>query len=186
MMNNSDLFLLSKIENGDINAFERMFKKYYPKVKTMLVGLIKDEFIAENIAQDLFMNIWINRDKILNINSLESYMFICTRNAAINQIKNRKTIDNFSESEIDNIGENYTEESVLMEELQNIINEEIKKMPKQRQQIFIMSRFQGKTTAQIAQELNISPRTVEKHLSIALKTLRKIEYCLFILLININ
>lgn len=142
--------------------------------------------MAENIAQDLFVNIWIDKEKLLNINSPDSYLFICTRNAAIQHLKKKKITDGFNISEVYGIGENYTEEEVFLEELQTIISEEIEKMPPQRHQVFVMSRFQGKSTKQIALELNISPRTVEKHLSAALKTLRKIEYYLLVLLISVN
>lgn len=185
-MNNPDSFLLSAVAAGDRKAFEIMFKKYYPKVRLMLYGMIKDEFSAENIAQDLFMNIWLNKEKLSEINSFDSYLYISTRNAAINQLKNYREIETYKEKEPYDVSDNSAEQEILMNELEKIIQDEINKMPDQRRKVFIMSRIDGKTTAQIAKELNISPKTAEKHLSLALRTLRKIEYFLLLLLINVN
>ena len=73
-----------------------------------------------------------------------------------------------------------------MDELYAVVRSEMDKMPPQRKRVFEMSRMEGLSTAQISQQLNISPRTVERHLSLALKSLRKIEYAVLLLLINAN
>lgn len=180
------IFLLQSAAHGNKEAFERLFRDYYPKVMAMLSGMIKDEFIAENIAQDIFMKLWVNRKHLPEIKSMDDYLYICSRNAAICHLKTcRKTIT-YVDPCICNVGENDTECDVLMDELYAIIRKEIAKMPPQRRRVFEMSRFEELSTKEISRQLGISPRTVERHLAMALSTLRKIDYVFLLVLMNAN
>ena len=176
-------FFLQAIASGSKEAFEMMFREYYPKVCGMLSSIVKDDYIVEKIAQDLFLNLWVNKERLGDISSFDDYMYICTRNAAVAQLKAEMKKRPCEKKDFTNLSENTTERDVLMDELYAVVRSEMDKMPPQRKRVFEMSRMEGLSTAQISQQLNISPRTVERHLSLALKSLRKIEYAVLLLLI---
>lgn len=80
-------FLMSALADGNEMAFDALFVDYYPKVLQFVMRFCREKSEAENIVQDLFMELWIKRERFLKIENLDNYLFISARNAAIHCVK---------------------------------------------------------------------------------------------------
>ena len=158
--------------NGD-KAMELMFKKYYAFLAKILIRVIPDENLAEDLAQDVFMDVWRKRDTI-NINtSLKAYLRRAAVNKALNYIRDRK-IRWEEEDKQPELASKLVAVTDQLEadELQTLIDQSIDELPERCRAVFSLSRFEDMTYQEIADELNISIKTVENQVSKALKMLR--------------
>lgn len=170
----ADAVLSIALTHDERRAFDIIFTRYYPRVKQFVHGFCGDEYEAENIAQDIFMKLWIQRDKIPAIETLDAYVYMMAKNAALNALK-RMVREQRSMAESLEVADNANiEESLYGKELMEIIHRHIDQMPEQRRRVFTMSRIEGLRNEEIAQRLNISKRTVETHISVALAELRRL------------
>lgn len=167
-------YLIKKLNEGDMGAFEVIFKMHYGKLCQYLLMLFKNQSIVDNIAQDVFLYIWENREKITIKKSLQAYLFSAGRYKAINHIRDVKSHTHIIEGNIyrENDLETSSDQVLEMKELNHIVEEAIKSLPDRCQQIFRLSRDQDLSNKEIAKILNISVNTVENQMSIALKKLR--------------
>ena len=170
---NGEYELLESLSKGNSKAFDIIFISYYPKVKKYINGFIHDEVEAENISQDIFMRLWDNRSNAKNIMNLNSYLYMISRNESLKVIA--KSIKYKDISEVANIyNPESTDNDTFYNELLDVIQHEIDKMPERQKQVFEMSRRDGMSNDEIAKTLNISKRTVEKHICNALTDLKKV------------
>lgn len=162
--------------------FEQFFIMTYPKVKAFAWKLLKSEEDAEDIAQDIFAKLWTHPEIWENQETWNSYIYTMVRNHIYNFLKHKSieqtyqeqyTKEDLSISEADIHDQLYARESELLMKLT------IANMPEQRRKIFRMSRTQEKSNQEIADELNISVRTVERHIYLALIDLKKVLLTLF-------
>lgn len=169
-----EYYYLKRLEKGDRNAFDVIFLHYYPRVKLYLFSFLKDEEIAKDLSQEIFIKIWINRGTISNVNNMSAYLFRMAKNAIYNHFQHNLIKQKFlSTLQEVPVYEDFLEEYMFSDNLQEIIDVTITKMPKRRKQIFIMSRQEGMSNKEIAEKLNISKRTIENQLTLALAQLRK-------------
>ena len=161
--------LLENIAAGDNEAFKTLFDMFFPKVKVFLVKFLKDDKAAEDIAQDIFVKIWTFGPMLPEIKSFNTYIYRMTRNAALNYLRDRKDSVDLSDSSV--IDDTDIEQEYYMKEKELLV---VDQMPPQRQRIFKMSRYHGLSNDDIAARLSVSKKTVENHLTIALKELREI------------
>ena len=146
---------IEEIRAGKIKTFEILFNAYYPRVKSFAFGMIKDQYEAEEIAQNVFLKLWSNREKLSSDNTLSSYIFTIVQNE----------VYDFFQYEIDS--------EYNIKEIKSIVNRTLQNMPPQRRTIYQMSREQFLSNDEIAKTLGLSKRTVEKHISLALATIKK-------------
>ena len=175
MTENCERYLLDALSKGDKIAFEELFITYYPKVKRFLSGFIDSEEDGEDLAQDVFVKLWRSRLSLAYVENLNSYIFRIAKNTLYDFIDNSKKIYFSSEDVLPDIqSDESVEELLFADELSELINIKINRMPPQRRAIFIMSRNDGLSNQEIAEQLNISKRTVETHISAALADIRKV------------
>ena len=186
MKNQRDIELLKEIGNDNHEAFNDLFTFYYPKVKNFLFGFLKNEENSRDLAQDIFVKLWQNRQSLSHIESFQSYLFRMAKNMICNYFEHELIKENYKEKVIKS-SINYSdiiEDDIYAEELSIMLDLVVEKMPEQRRRIFKMSRKEGLSNEDIANKLNISKRTVENHMTAALTELRKIVYLALLLLVD--
>lgn len=167
---------LQRIADGDRHCFDYLFIVFYPRVKTFIVNMVKNEEDAQDMAQDIFLKIWNNRETLPQIKNLQAYFFQMSKFRVYDYFKQNIVYENYTASSCDLKA--FVEDSITDEieakDLELLIDMAIENMPPQRKKIFRMSRHEGMTNEEIATRLEISKRTVETHISAALNDIRKI------------
>lgn len=172
----SDEILLNLISKGDEAAFTELFRRYREAVRTTAFYILKSNELAEDAMQEIFLNLWKNREKAAATKNINAWLFIATRNNSFNTLRRvrlqRDYIDYLSESVIS--FDALTNADLLeLKDLSGNIKQAIASLPPQRQLAFRMSREQGLSHAEIAERLNISHRTVNDHILKALQHIRQ-------------
>ena len=168
-----EIELFERIKNSDEKAFENLFHKYYGYLCLYATKIINDDSAAEEIVQDFFVKIWEKRGQFNIETSIKSYLFRSIKNLCINYIQHNKTKLRYAQKVISEIENNFSDDSSFPEiELSRKIEESINSLPEKRKEIFRLSRQEGLKYQEIANKLNISIKTVETQMSLAIKTLR--------------
>ncbi len=163
-----DKKLIKRIAQGNKQAFEQLFRLYYPALVVYAQKFMINRDVSENIVQDLFVDLWEKRQK-LKINMPSAYLYRSVKNRCINELKNKKYFTDLDKESLLFVEEDEEFDPELIVLVQNTIA----KLPKQRQRIFIMSRYEGLKYKEIADKLGLSIKTVEAQMGKALKFLRK-------------
>ncbi|MBB4038179.1 RNA polymerase sigma-70 factor (ECF subfamily) [Dysgonomonas hofstadii] len=170
---NEKIMLLKALSLGDRNAFRTVFLNYFPKVKGFIAHLLKNTVIAEDLSQEIFINIWESKETLTAIRSFDAYIYRMAKNAVINQIKRDLYHNEYIKYETAKSEDFSLEEEIFAKEIRLLIDLTVTKMPDQRRRIYNMSRVEGLKNDEIAEKLHISKKTVENHLNMALKEIRK-------------
>ena len=170
--------LLRQLIRGDIAGYEVLFHKYYPTFFAFIKGMTKETAVAEDIAQNIFMKVWLNREKLDAAKSIRNYLFVLAKHEIYNYFRTKSRTfttlkEAIAQTESKGGGKPAFAEKLDLAETAEQVETIVGKMPPQRQQIFRMSRFEHMPSREIAEQLNLSVRTVDKHLELALKELRK-------------
>lgn len=173
----TDAVLLADLLSGGaaVHAFECIFHKYYPMVFGFIRGMLKDEGMAEDVAQNIFMKLWINRSRLSKDTSLRNYLCVMARNEALNILKSKRASSIVLQPDVQEpkVHEPAVEDWYSFVETNARLHSDIESMPPQRRTIFKMSRYENLSNIEIAIRLNLSVRTVEKHIELALRDLRR-------------
>jgi len=170
----SDSELVEKLRKGDLNAFDQIFEKYGDRLFGFALSYLKSKEDAEGLVQEVFLKVWGNRKSLKTESSLKSYLFTIAYHNICGLFRKKKIHDkykvenDFSSKKTINPEEQFDYKSTLEQ-----IDQLIEKLPEKQQVIFIKSRKEGKCTKEIADEMNISPGTVDNQISAALKFLRE-------------
>jgi RNA polymerase sigma-70 factor (family 1) len=163
-----------RLNAGDGAALELLFHRFYNDLCRYLIIFVKDENVAKNIVQDLFLYLWESRENINFNKSMESYLYQACRFNALIYLRN----ENRHEKSYERIRHNSSEETLdvssemEVKELNKIINESISLLPFRCQQIFRLSRSRGLTYSEIAAQLGISISAVDNQVNIAIKKIK--------------
>jgi RNA polymerase sigma-70 factor, ECF subfamily len=161
--------------SGDLNAFEMLFRTYYQPLCNYAHSYLQDRDEAEEIVQTTFASIWEKRNSISIRSSAKSYLFAMVRNACLNAIKHNKVRQKHvvEEMTISPIGYEAVSEKVESGELETQIHKAMNALPEQCRLVFKLSRFEELKYSEIADQLQISVKTVENHMGKALKIMRE-------------
>ncbi|MGM9474814.1 RNA polymerase sigma factor [Pedobacter sp. GSP4] len=166
--------LIDKIVDGDEQAFSVLFFKYLPVLQIFATKFTKSDDAAEEIIQDAFLRIWLNRDKLAAVENVKAYLYKYVSNECLTylrkKLKEDKMVNAFTAKQPDS--DNSTADVVHLNEITKIVTVAVEKLPEQRKKIYQLSRRDGKTIPEIAEILNISQSTVKNALVIALKSIR--------------
>lgn len=152
---------------------EVLFRSYYPALCKSLYRILKDVSLAEDIVQEVFLKVWDKRHTIELNEASQAYLYRSCYNTALNFLKQQKTSGELgSLHETLSSGED-AESPLTYLETESIILESIEALPPQSRRVFSLSRFEMLSYKEIAARLDISVKSVEKHMSIALQRLRE-------------
>lgn len=162
--------------------FNNIFIKYYSQLCAFAYRYVRDRQITEDIVQDVFCRLVERREEIHNLDSIRSFLYLCTRNKAIDYLKyagnQHECLDNYLnnselESYVDQLIINRMDEKYDYQIINRIIHSLISSLPEKTKMVFLLSRQQNMSNKEIAAHLDISIKSVEKHITKALSTLRK-------------
>ncbi|MCF8373583.1 MAG: RNA polymerase sigma-70 factor [Bacteroidales bacterium] len=167
--------ILARIKRSDPKAFEELFRRYYPALLRYAITLLKDEDLAEDAVQSVFVHIWEKRIELEIKKTIKSYLFRSMYNASLNLLK-QKELNEKSRKALSLIHPGI-EQSFLLNiearELETRIAAALETLPEKCRLVFDLSRNKGLKNREVAEKLSISIKTVEAHLSKALGVLKK-------------
>lgn len=177
-----ELKTLEDFVHGDHGAFYSIFKLYYPRVRAFIYGFIKNTNDAEELTQIVFIKLWDKRESFLHVNHFDSYLFTLIKNTVLNYMATRNAMMQIGDDVymLEKAGENTPHEELVAKDLQLLIDMIVDSMPPQRKLIYRLSRSRGLSNEQIADKLGIQKKTVENHLNLALKEIKKAVLVCFI------
>lgn len=171
MVNDDIVKLLMK---GDEAAYEVIFKEFYRPLSLFANKYLQDVEMSKDLVQEMFFYLFEKRETLNIHTSLKSFLYQSVKNRCLNQLKSSKLHEAHHKVILNAQSINLVEDDeVEMAELEDRIASIVAEMPPQTKRVFEMSRFDGIDNQAIADELNISKRTVETHISSALRRLRE-------------
>jgi RNA polymerase sigma-70 factor (ECF subfamily) len=160
--------------NLDKPLFEQLFKEHFAPLCQFAVQFVQDADAAKDIAQKVFINLWENRGHIDPQKPVRSYLYTSVRNRCLNYIRdNKKYRSQTLDLKLMEGAFFFEEDNPGLSDLERQIRAALESLPEKCRQVFEMSRFEDKKYKEIALELDISEKTVEAHMSKALKTLKE-------------
>ena len=157
----------------DLKVFESAFKTHYSSLASFAYQYVGEREAAEEIVQEMFTSLWEKAEKTQIQTNLKSYLFGATRNACLNYLKHQKVKQKYVDRQMWSATEASQVDFLELEQLQNLLEKAMNKIPEKCREIFELSRFEGKKYQEIADELNLSLKTVENQMGKALKILRE-------------
>ncbi len=166
-----------RIALGDAKAFKELYQLYYYALCRFASNYLCDDAQAEDIVQDVLLRLWEQRTRFAEIANLKSYLYLSVKNACLNHLTHQKIVakhadiisDEINLLVLQTINSTFDDEEPSLEE--QVLNA-IANLPKQCSEIFKLKYLEGKRTKEIAEDLEISPRTVNAHIYNALKSIR--------------
>ena len=176
--------ILERLIRGDHKAFRVVFTMAYPKVFAFANGFVKNEADAADIAQIVFIRLWTKRASLEGVNNFDTYLYVVTKNTVLNYIASKKAVT-IDISNIYNVSDNVAspQEQIEASDLKLLVDMVVSQMPQQRQTVYRLSREEGLTNDEIAKKLGLQKKTVENHINLALKDIRKSMPALIFLLL---
>ncbi|MRG43902.1 RNA polymerase sigma-70 factor [Chitinophaga sp. SYP-B3965] len=161
--------LLQQVSEGSESAFRKLFHQYADHLHTYIWQLTKSKELSEEVVQDIFLQIWMARETLSGIRNFRTYLFVITRNHALNALKKitreRKRQDEWEQT----LHMEWEAEDI--EAGLSIVEEAIEQLPAQQQKAWLLSRKQGKKYQEIAEEMNLSRETVKKYIQYATQSI---------------
>lgn len=158
--------------NGQEDAFESIYKLYWPQVFSASYSRLKNKEDAENITQDVFISLWEQREKAL-IKNMQGYLLTLTKHKTLNYIlKKKPTL--LEDYEMDIMGESTAAYPLLFKEAEAKLQKSILQLPSQQRSVFQLRYVEHRSTDEIASELGLSVKTVRNHLGKALSSLKTV------------
>ncbi|MCE4563962.1 RNA polymerase sigma-70 factor [Maribellus sp. CM-23] len=169
---NEEKKLVDEIRRGNEAAFEKIFRRYYRPLCLFATKILGDDETAEEVVQDFFVKLWERREGFIVETSVKNYLFRSVKNLSINvikheQIKLKHAQQVMADAEANDFKDHFTEV-----DLERAIEKSIEELPEKRREIFRLSREEGLKYREIAERMNISIKTVEVQMGLAIRTLR--------------
>lgn len=174
LKNLTDADLLVMVKDDRMDAFEELYHRHWKKLYSFAYKRLRSKEVAEEIVQDFLANLWAGRKAMIIKTSFEGYIYTAVRNLVLNCIAKeirKKTYGQFIrvfKTDVDNT----TQETLNVRDVYFNLQKELSYLPSKCRSVFEMSRQENKTNKEIAAQLGISEKTVESHLTKAIRRLR--------------
>lgn len=169
-----DSKLISGLRKDDHDSFQQLFEYYSFPLFKFAIGYLKSKELSEDLVQEVFLKIWNNRKDIKTNTSFQSYLFTIALNAVrkyFNKVSQQNDYKHQVLIDLSNI-QSDLDKNLDYESLLEKLDEFISQMPEKRREVFIKKKFEEKSLKEIAEELSITPKTVEYHITEAMKYLK--------------
>lgn len=166
--------MVERLQKGDVEAFDLIYEKYSMNLYSFGLKYLRSKEESEELVQSVFLKLWENYKSLNKDLSFKSYLFTIAYNDICKLFRKR----NYRQKFIDEtLHENYhsssgMEESIDYKSVMDLVQQIINKLPVRQKSIFLKSRQEGKSTKEIAEEIGLSPGTVDNYISEALKFIR--------------
>lgn len=181
--NYTDSELVILLKNGEKDAFTEIYSRYWKLLFLRAYAILRDNDAAKDAVQDVFISLW-NRREVVEVTYLKAYLQQAVRFKVLHFIREERTDSEFYIRLRKVTTEIIADNPLLFKEQQNLLNELVGSLPEDCKEAFLLSREEDLTYKQIAEQLDVSIKTVEKRISKSLKYLREnidMGYCLAIL-----
>jgi RNA polymerase sigma-70 factor (family 1) len=172
--------LLQQVSEGDEQAFGALFHHHWDHIYTVAVSITRSAALSEDLVQDIFLKIWLNRTQLTSIEHFDNYLFIIARNAIYTSLRQNGVRESFlkglrdsSENTSATTADRTPEEELLAKESKELIHEAFLRLSPQQQAVYRLSREGGLKYEEIAEQLGIAKSTVRNHMVKALQTIRE-------------
>lgn len=171
----NDKIAMDGVSKGNLTAFRYLFDNHFADLCNFLLLYVHDRGLAEEIALDIFTYVWEKRESLQIKSSFKGFLFAAAKNKAVSHYR-QEYKDLFSTLQIEDLhlpDADSSQQILENKELQQIINQAIEKLPMKSRMIYQMAWEENLSQKEIAEKLGLSPKTVENHVSIALRKLRE-------------
>lgn len=180
-----DKTAINALQQGDRAVFDALFRAYYAPLCNYACAMTDGDMdAAEDIVQERFFKLWEKKADLTINYSIKAYLYKMVYNACLNRIRSEKTQSKYKTHNANFLAENAVYQLDTTSEIQTNVQRAFASLPEQCRRVFELNRFEELKYREIAEQLNISIKTVEKHISKALRVLRAelAEYMVFLVL----
>lgn len=170
----SETDLLEALRVGDRGAFTRIYDRFWGKLYAVAYNYTRDREAAQEVVQEVFVGLWLKRERLLIRESLEKYLYAAVKFQIYDALDKQRSARRYAEfaAHAFPTGEETTAEHLAFAETSELLEQQVAAFPETTRRVFVLSRVEGLPVARIAQTLGLSPKAVEYHLTKALKHLR--------------
>ncbi|REG90306.1 RNA polymerase sigma factor [Algoriphagus antarcticus] len=174
LSNHNDQELLIKLRQGNVPAFDELYHRYVKKSMAFALTFFPSKELAKDAVQDIFIRIWERRSELDDSKSFKTYLFQSVKFYMYNYARDKKpscTLEEAPESVF--LRENKVENDLAYQDLELAVFSLVEKLPKVQQEVFRLNKLEGFTASEIAKRMNLSQRTIEHHIYLSTKTIKK-------------
>ncbi len=166
--------IVVKIKHGDQSAFEELYRGYYDRLYRFTLNFVRSKENAKDVVQDVFVKVWLNKETLDAQQSIKAYLFMATKNRAVDFFKNKGNgLTDPDSDKAEAFSYSDPVQDMIDSDLEAAVREAIGRLPQKCKLVFKLSRQEGLTYREIADLFGISENTVEKQVVRALKHLKK-------------
>ena len=170
----NDHELLERLRHGSEAAFDEIFRAYYPRLVHLAETMLRQRAPAEELAQDVMLELWRRRDSLTVDTSLHGYLFRATRNRTLNYLRHEKVVQRGSVyAAAETTAQPAGDRGIVEAEIDLALQDAMSALPPRCREVFELSRVHGLKYAEIAATLDVSVKTVEAQMGKALRIMRE-------------
>lgn len=175
MFKNNEQGLLKAIAEGSEKAFHKLYAVYVPLLHPTLFRIVKKNEVAEDIIQEVFIRIWLNRDKLSAIQNPRAWVLRIAYNRAFSYLAKESSYNKIllAASQNQTSGSFDPEETMAFNTIKNLVGRAAQVLPEQQKKVYRLSREEGLPIAEIARTMSLSPQSVKNTLGRALVSIRE-------------